>query len=314
MALKPQELKEVLVGPHMTLITPFKAGSLELDEEGLAKNTRWLIDHGFTTGNGVLIAAGSNGECYTMSNAERKRVAEIVVEEASGRVPVLIGTNHTATNLALDLARHADQVGADGIMSTPPYYLEPKQSDMLRFYSALAESIKIGIMVYDIAEVAKSGVEDATLEELCAFDNVVALKAGQPSFEDFIRKTLKFRDRLACVSNTGFLVGAGYLAGTSGFISGVGNCYPEMEVSLHKACLAGKWDKVTQIQEKRKLFYLSAGKFTGEYGTYGGITLLQTSAALAGCAGGNPRPPAYPFSAEDKAVLRKALVEMGALK
>lgn len=313
MALQPQELKEVLVGPNLTLITPFKAGSFELDEEGLAGNTRWLIDRGITTGNGVLIAAGSNGECYTMAIEERKRVAEIVVAEAAGRVPVLVGTNHTATNLTLDLARHAEEIGADGIMSTPPYYLEPTQGDMLLFYRALAESVTIGIMVYDIAEVAKSGVEDETLEQLCELDNIVALKAGQPSFEDFARKTLKFRDRLACVSNTGYLVGAGYLFGTSGFISGVGNAYPEMEVSLHKACVEGDWKHVTEIQEKRNLFYLSMAKMQGDYGTYGGITLLQTAAALAGCAGGNPRPPASPFSNEDKEVLRQALVEMGAI-
>ena len=313
MALTPQELKEALVGPSVTLVTPFKAGSLELDEKGLAENTRWLIDRGLTTGNGTLIAGGSNGECYTLTDGERKRVAEIVVAEAAGRVPVLVGTNHTATNLALDLARHADQIGADGIMSTPPYYLEPTQGDMLRFYRALAKAVDIGIMIYDIAEVAKAGVADETLEALCELDNVVSLKAGQPSFEDYARKTLKFRHRLACISNTGLLVGAGYLFGTSGFISGIGNAYPELEMDLHKAGVKGDWEKVAEIEEKRKLFYLCMGKMQGDYGKYGGITLLQTATALAGCAGGIPRPPAYPLSAADSEIVRQTLVEMGAI-
>ncbi len=311
MGLAPKELKEVLVGPNITLITPFKEGTYELDEEGLAANTNALIDAGVTTGNGVLIASGSNGECYAMTQEERKRVVEIVVAEANGRVPVLVGGNHTATNLAIELAAHADKVGADGVMATPPYYLEPSQSDMVRFYDALSSAVDFGIMVYDIAEVAKIGIQDDTLERICENDNVVALKAGQPNFEDFASKTLKFRDRLQCLANCYYLAAAAYTVGAHGFVSGSGNAAPEIDVTLHQAAIAGDWPTVLEMQRKRDLFFQAMDKMAGDYGTYLGITLLQTGAALAGLAGGNPRPPAVPFSEADKAILKEALVAMG---
>jgi len=311
MALHPNELKEVLVGPSITLVTPFKEGTFELDEEGLAANTNSIIEAGLTTGNGALIASGSNGECYAMTQEERKRVIEIVVEEANGRVPVLVGGNHTSTGLAIDIAVHANKIGADGVMATPPYYLEPTQGDMVRFYDALCEAVDFGIMVYDIAEVAKTGMSDETLERICQNSNVVALKAGQPSFEDFAVKAHKFRDRLACFANCYYLAAAAYTFGAHGFVSGVGNAAPQIDVALHQAAVKGDWDTVVEMQGKRDLFFLALENMSGDYGSYAGITLLQTGAALVGRAGGNPRPPAVPFSAEDREVLRSALVAMG---
>ena len=94
--MEPAQLQKKIGGVLVVMTTPFTP-SFEVDIEGLKKNVQFLIESGIRTGSGALVAVGSNGECHVLSIEERKKVAEVVVDEAKGRVPVIIGCNHTAT-------------------------------------------------------------------------------------------------------------------------------------------------------------------------------------------------------------------------
>lgn len=312
MRLTPHEVRQVLVGPALTLITPFSGPDLKIDIDGLRANTRWVIQHGFATGAGTLIVGGSNGEGYALSDEERMWVIRAVVEEANGEVPVIAGINHTSTQAAVALAQYAEEVGADGVMSTPPFYLEPSQADMLRYYSKLADSIRIGIMVYDIAEVAKAGIELETLKQLSQFENVVALKAAGPNLADYFDKIQRLGDRLAIITNDAnpLIVVTGYFWGASGHISAQGNWNPTAELALARAALSDDWGVSRSIARTRlKPFVDFSNRMIQRDGANAWVSLLQAATAAVGNAGGTPRPPCWQLPDADLQELRQILSE-----
>jgi len=310
MSLTPRELQQALVGPVLTLITPFTGPDLAVDLEGLRRNTRWVIDRGFVTGAGTLVVGGSNGEGYALSDDERRAVIKAVAEEAHGEVPVIAGINHTSTQAAIALARYAEEVGADGVMSTPPFYLEPSSADMERYYTALAQSIGIGIMIYDIAEVAKTGVGVDTLAALCRLENIVSLKAGGPDIAGYLNKIQLFGDRLAFATNDAnpLIVLTGYFWGAGAHISAQGNWNPAAELALADAARRGDWDAARAIARTRlKPVVDLSEEIIARKGANAWVSLLQAATAAVGNAGGTPRPPCAPLDAEDRRRLAAAL-------
>jgi len=109
-----------------------------------------MMDNGIVEGNGLFIVGGSTGELFSMKLEERKKVFEIAVDEVNGKTPVFCGCNHSGTDIAIELAKYAEDVGADGVMVTPPYYWStPDDETVFRHYKALGEKINIGIMIYN---------------------------------------------------------------------------------------------------------------------------------------------------------------------
>ena len=161
---KPNQLKERLHGVNVIVVTPFDKNG-EVDLEQVKVLTRNLIKNGIVDGTGVLVANGSFGECFSMSIEERKRVTSAVVDEANGRVPVVVGCNETNTGAVIDLAKNAQASGADGVMIMPPYYLPVSDEEILDFYRTVSQSIDIGIVLYNNEDVSVD-ISSEVLEEL----------------------------------------------------------------------------------------------------------------------------------------------------
>ena len=136
-----QYLREKLVGIIVVTTTAFTS-SYEIDREGIRRHTRFLIDSGIKEGMGVLLPTGSTGECPSLREDERKEVMKIVIDEARGEVPVVCGCNHTDTRVVIELAKFAQEAGADGVMISPPYYWKPSEDVIIRHYKKIAEEIK----------------------------------------------------------------------------------------------------------------------------------------------------------------------------
>jgi len=304
------ELKSRLIGPHVTVITPWKGPQQELDEPALRGNVRWLIGQGIVEGAGVLITGGTNGQGFAMSPEERRRVAEIILDEARGKVPVLVGNSDTSPRLAIELARFAQDHGAVGVMSTAPFYFPPTQGDILAYYRMLADAIGIGILAYDISEVTKKSIDTDSFEELCKIENVVAIKVGAP-MENYTRNIARWGARLSFLTNALFCVGMGYFVGARGHVTGFGNFVPKLETALYSAAMDKNWGEVRAIEEKRFALCECAFAFMDRHGPYAGVEMLNEATEMVGQSGGTGRPPLKPLTQRDRQELRVAIAKCG---
>jgi 4-hydroxy-tetrahydrodipicolinate synthase len=158
-------------GVGTALVTPFTPTG-ELDEAAVRRLGRRQIDAGVH----FLVPCGTTGESPTLTDAERLRIVEILVDEANGQVPVLAGAGGYNTREVIHLAGEMRKVGAAGLLSVTPYYNKPTQEGLYQHYRAIAESTPLPIVVYNVPGRTGCNIEPATLARLAAIANIVGVK------------------------------------------------------------------------------------------------------------------------------------------
>lgn len=161
----------MFTGCGTALITPFRR-DLSLDENALRRLVRRQIEAGID----FLVPCGTTGESPTLSHAEQLRLIEITVEEARGKVPVLAGAGGNNTAHVIEMAREFASRAVQGILSVAPYYNKPTQEGLYQHYKALAESIALPIIIYNIPGRTGVNIEPATLVRLAQIENIVGVK------------------------------------------------------------------------------------------------------------------------------------------
>ena len=141
-----------------------------IDEIGM----RQLISHLIHKGVYGLYLTGSTGEGFTMSVEERMRVVEIVMDEVAGRVPVVVHVGAIGTKLSIELAKHAERVGADGISSVPPFYWRFNEDQIVNYYEDIATATSLPMIVYNVPLVGLLGM--STIKRLAQIENVKGIK------------------------------------------------------------------------------------------------------------------------------------------
>ena len=149
-----------LKGSITALITPFRNGAV--DEQGFRELIEWQIAEGT---NGI-VPVGTTGESPTLSADEHKRVIEIAVETAAGRVPVIAGTGSNSTAEAIEFTRHAAHAGADAALVVVPYYNKPTQEGLYSHFRAMAAAADIPIIVYNVPGRTVASISVETLDRL----------------------------------------------------------------------------------------------------------------------------------------------------
>jgi len=168
-------------GVGTALVTPFTPSG-ELDEAGVRRLGRRQIEAGIH----FLVPCGTTGENPTLSDAERVRIVEILVDEAAGRVPVLAGAGGYDTREVIHLAGLMKKAGAAGLLSVTPYYNKPTQEGLFLHYRALAESTDLPIVVYNVPGRAGVNVEPATLARLATLPTIVGVKEASGNISQMI--------------------------------------------------------------------------------------------------------------------------------
>ena len=158
-------------GCGTALVTPFTTSGA-VDEAAVRRLTRRQIDGGIH----FLVPCGTTGESPTLSDTERQRVVEIVVDEAAGRIPVLAGAGGHNTREVIGLAREMERVGASGLLSVVPYYNKPSPEGMYQHFRAIAESTALPVIVYNVPGRTGCNIDVATLVRLAAIPNIVGVK------------------------------------------------------------------------------------------------------------------------------------------
>jgi 4-hydroxy-tetrahydrodipicolinate synthase len=165
-------------GVGTALVTPFtKSG--ELDEAGVRRLARRQIDGGVH----FLVPCGTTGETPTLSAAERRRVVELVVEEAGGRVPVMAGAGGYDTTEVVHAAREMQKAGADGLLSVTPYYNKPTPEGLFQHFSAVADATGLPIVLYNVPGRTGCNMEAPTVARLAAIPHIVGVKEASGNIQ-----------------------------------------------------------------------------------------------------------------------------------
>jgi 4-hydroxy-tetrahydrodipicolinate synthase len=226
------------------LVTPFRDGAV--DEAAFVA----LVERQIAGGVHGLVPVGTTGETATLSHDEHRRVVELCVDTARGRVPVIAGAGSNATSEAIELARHAKAVGADAALVVSPYYNRPSQEGVFQHFEAINDAVQIPVLVYNVPSRTGSDITNETLERLSALPNIIGIKDATG---DLTRISLQ---RITCGPEWIMLsgddpTGLGYLAhGGHGCISVTANVAPEACASFYNACLAGDWETARYWQDR----------------------------------------------------------------
>ena len=238
-------------GVNVVITTPFKKGGA-IDEKSLRAKIRFLIRGGIRGSDGVLVPTGSTGECHLLRLEEFKQIWSIVMEEAEGKSTVVLGTNRTSTDEAVELCQYAEKLGADGVMNLAPFYWKPEDPAVLNHYRKINDSANIPILVYNNMYVNQVDISVPVLSEICALDHVKAIKECTPSLEKMERVVRTLGDSVEIINGRGELNEPyGYLMGTKGYVSIVANYAPELTVKLHRLALAGDYPSFMKLKNER---------------------------------------------------------------
>ncbi len=231
-------------GSIVALITPFQNG--RVDEDALMAFVDWQIKQG-TNG---LVPCGTTGESPTLSHEEHKRVVELTVKAANGRVPVMAGAGSNNTAEALDLLRYAADVGADAALVVTPYYNKPTPAGLYAHYKALNDAVDLPIFIYNIPGRSVIDMSVETMTRLFELKNIAGVKDATANMQraslqrqamgpDFIQ--LSGEDATALGFNA---------HGGVGCISVTANVAPALCADFQKATLHGNYTRALELQEK----------------------------------------------------------------
>ena len=216
-----------LCGCYATIPTMFRDNDLAVDLPAIRRHVRLLVEAGITTGAGVLLAGGAAGDFSTMTFDERLQVAEAVVDEAGGRVPVVMGVQTTSTLELARLVRAAEKIGAEYVQVSPPFYFKHTEDDFYEYVVAAAEAADVGIIIYNTFWTSY-GVPTAMVDQLAALHNVVGLKWAMPDegYMEFEQVITRFADRFSIIDNQMRFV-TSHVLGARGIEVHVCNYWPQ---------------------------------------------------------------------------------------
>ena len=294
-------------GPVVPVLTIFN-DDLSLDLDGLRRNVRYLLDAGAKVGNTVFLVCGAGGDFPVLTTEERKTVAATVADEVQGRVPIIIGAEHTSTLTVIEIAEHALTIGADAVQICPPYYYTPSKDDVFHHFKMVADAVDIGIVLYNTWWTAPN-VELEDLERLTTIENLIGVKWSAPVPAKYMAGYDRFAQRLAIIDNGVHHVYC-HMQGGVAWISHVANFWPQHDWEVLRLMDAGRYK---EAQDRLNTFNAGFRAFRAEMEaeTGGEGHAIKKFMELAGLTGGPSRPPTryVPMTEEQREKLSGLLRE-----
>jgi len=268
-----------LEGILPALVTPFK-NETEINEEALRHLVNFVIDEGVTG----VVPVGTTGEFVYMSEEERKRALEIVVDEVDGRVPVIAGTGASSTMEAIRLSRHAEDVGANAALVVAPYYLLPADKGVYQHFYEVAKATDLPIILYNIPQCTGGFLSREVVEDLVQIDNVVGLKDSSGHLPYMLELLNFVRDKINIVCGHDEVVLPALAAGAKGAILASANVIPDIWVKLYKAVQKGDVGSARSLQ-------MSVQKLARIFCRHGGALAVKAALKMMGVDVGKTRRP-----------------------
>ena len=231
-------------GSIPALVTPFSGGRVAED------TFRELVEWQIAEGSNALVPCGTTGESVTLSAAEQRRVIELTVEVARGRVPVIAGCGSNSTATAIEHLRAAKDVGADAALVVTGYYNKPSQAGLLATFRALADATDLPILVYNIPSRAVVDISVETLAEIARLPTVVGVKDATGNLGRVTAQRLACGEGFCQLSgNDETALGFNAMGGV-GCISVTANIAPKLCADFQEAMREGRWDEALTLQDR----------------------------------------------------------------
>lgn len=292
----------MIQGALTAIITPFRNGAVDYDR--LAANVRFQIDKGIDG----LVPVGTTGESPTLSHEEHRKVIEKVVRATAGKVKVIAGTGSNSTDEALELTRHAKQVGADGALMVNPYYNRPTQEGLYRHFATIAEEVGLPIILYNIPGRTGVTMTAKTVARLAEHEAIIGIKEATGSLDMATEiATLCDPRKFIILSGDDSLTLPIMSVGGCGVISVLSNIIPDKIKALTTAALAG--DFTTARQYHLELFPLFKGMFVET-----NPVPIKTAMMLMGMDSGDLRLPLCEMAEENLDGLKSLLADAGLIE
>ena len=284
------------------VVTPFTADGSAIDED----NLRGQVDRLVEAGIHALVPTGSTGEFASLSLDEHKRVIELYVEAAAGRVPVIAGIGGLTNQITIELAKHAKQVGADALMVVPPFYEPLGFEDVKFFLSSVSDATDLPIVYYNIPGITGAKLSPAELAELGAeIENVKYMKDTSGDAVALADLLASRGDSIKAFNGWDTLTFVGIASGAQASVWGAAGIVPDQAVELWNV-LGEKGDLVAGRALWAKLWRLADFLESVNY-----IAGVKAGLELIGAPAGPPRLPARPLSDEKRAELKEILDAIG---
>ena len=288
-------------GSIVAIVTPFKKG--KVDEKALGDLIEWHIRQG----TNAIVPCGTTGESATLDYEEHHRVIRFTVEAVNKRLPVIAGTGANATDETIMITKEAKKSGADGALVVAPYYNKPTQEGLYRHYKAVAEAVKIPIVLYNVPGRTAVNILPSTVARLAEIKNIVALKEATGDMKQASEVIRLCGNRITVLSGDDFTTLPLMALGGKGTISVSANVAPKLVSRMCAMWLNGRFD------EARKIHYqlepLNASMFIET-----NPIPVKTALALMGKIQEEFRLPLCEMAPANREKLRKVLKESGLIR
>ncbi|HEX2840259.1 4-hydroxy-tetrahydrodipicolinate synthase [Hyphomicrobium sp.] len=288
-------------GSITALITPFKNGLV--DEEALRRFVDWQI----TEGTHGLVPTGTTGESPTLNFDEHKRVIEITVEAARGRVPVIAGTGSNSTDEAIELSIYAEKVGSDGLLIVNPYYNKPTQEGLYQHFKAINDKVGIPILIYNIPGRTNVDMSVQTMARVYELKNVVGVKDATANIARVSQQRAAMGPEFIQLSGED-ATALGFMAhGGHGCISVASNVAPRLCSEFQTACMKGDFAAALALQDRlmplHDVMFVETNPGPVKY-----------AASRLGICSAEMRLPLTPVCEQTKKAVDPVLTQVGLLK
>ena len=231
-------------GSIVALITPFK--NEKMDEECYSS----LIHHHISNGTRGIVPAGTTGESPTLNHNEHKKVIEIAVKECNGKIPVIAGTGSNSTSEAIELSKHAESSGADGLLIVTPYYNKPTQEGLYQHYKSINDKVGIPIIIYNIPPRSVIDMSVDTMARLFELKNIVGVKDATADLNRVDQQLKKMGPEFIQLSGEDATALGFNKRGGVGCISVTANVATKLCAEFQQACLNKDLKKAKKIDDK----------------------------------------------------------------
>ncbi len=290
----------MFTGSIPALITPFANGAV--DETAFQDFVQWQIDEG----SHAVVPCGTTGESPTLSHEEDKRVVQLCVEVAKGKVPVIAGTGSNSTAEAIDLTRHAKDAGADAVLVVTPYYNKPSQDGLYAHYKAIQDAVEIPIILYNVPARTSVRAEPETVARLAELPNLVGIKDATADLVYMADLRRLIGDDFTYLSGEDPTAVPYLSLGGHGCISVTANAAPRLCARLQEAWQAGDVATVRELDDRLMPLHRALFCETSP-------APIKYAASLLGHGDGRVRLPLVSASKNARAKVRDAMVHAGLL-
>jgi 4-hydroxy-tetrahydrodipicolinate synthase len=292
-----------LRGCATALVTPFTADGA-IDEAALTR----LIEYQLSGGVKLLVPCGTTGESATMTEEEDQRVIKRTIELARGRARVIAGTGSNSTAAAIDNSRIARNLGADAVLVVAPFYNKPTQQGLYAHFRAIAETVELPIVIYNVPGRTSCNISaDTTLRLARDCENIVAVKEASGNLSQIMEILRERPDGFRVLSGDDALTFPMIALGADGLISVASNEAPELMARMVDLALDGKWSEARKLHY-RLLPLMEVNFIESSPGP------VKAGLAMMNLIGENYRLPLVPVQEKSRAQLRVVLAELGLLK